>query len=205
MVVSCSSFHHIRLEISFLLDLHQSFTYTPMIRIIPHNATSLWSFLKVSFTSMLYIIALPESNVKTILKSQRSFIKVSFTSILKSCSSSWEAWQEIFKSAVVGDIELGRSASKFLFFLLLLFKVVTQPLTIMNCPQDMWISISKYANGSVVTWNEPSVSGNATMIAQTHVSGDWFYLGATNVFYFFTDSSNNWAICSFNVRIEQRR
>ncbi|XP_072046222.1 hyalin-like [Amphiura filiformis] len=90
-------------------------------------------------------------------------------------------------------------------FSVIVNEVDTKPPTIQNCPQDIWSSSTDDLNGSAIKWIEPSafdVSGNVTLMGRTHFPGDSFYFGSTNVIYFFTDSSNNIAICSFNVHIE---
>ncbi|XP_072046098.1 hyalin-like [Amphiura filiformis] len=78
-------------------------------------------------------------------------------------------------------------------------EVDTRAPTIVGCPpQEIEVQ------GSKRLWVEPSAideSGKVTLLVKTHSPGDIFHAGSTNVMYIFADSSNNMAVCSFNVYV----
>ena len=55
-----------------------------------------------------------------------------------------------------------------------------------------------------VPWNEPTATDNSGMIptvTQSHLPGDSFPVGTTQVTYTFTDMAGNQATCSFSLTI----
>ena len=75
---------------------------------------------------------------------------------------------------------------------------------IINCPDDFNTTTELGASGRIITWQEPTFfdeSGNVTLLYKTYDSGDRFPEGLTKVMYLITDSSNNLAICSFNIYV----
>ena len=75
---------------------------------------------------------------------------------------------------------------------------------IINCPQDVNTTLELGSSGRIITWEEPTFfdeSGNVTLLYKTYDSGNRFPEGLTKVMYLITDSSNNLAICSFNVYV----
>ncbi|XP_071824182.1 hyalin-like [Apostichopus japonicus] len=79
------------------------------------------------------------------------------------------------------------------------------PPVIDDCPNDAVLNINQYDGPISVTWDQPTAtddSGLPVMRFRTHLPGESFPLGITEVTYTFTDQSGNSAVCNFNVRIE---
>ena len=75
----------------------------------------------------------------------------------------------------------------------------------MDCPSDISSNIEMGSEGNTVRWKEPSaidLSGNVSLLLQTHSPGDLFTIGSSNVIYMFDDFSHNTAVCSFVVSIK---
>ncbi len=78
--------------------------------------------------------------------------------------------------------------------------------TIHSCPSDITLNIETGRSGMSVYWIPPSatdVSGNVSLVSQSHHPGDVFPARNTEVVYVFTDGSNNEARCSFDVTIRE--
>ena len=72
----------------------------------------------------------------------------------------------------------------------------------MSCPSDITIDVEIGTPGTSVTWTEPSVtdaSGDVTLLAKTHSSGQLFGVGTTIVTYLYADPFNNIATCTFQI------
>ncbi|PIK61981.1 putative hyalin-like isoform X1 [Apostichopus japonicus] len=79
------------------------------------------------------------------------------------------------------------------------------PPVIDDCPNDAVLNINTYDGPISVTWDQPTAtddSGLPVIRFRTHLPGESFPLGITQVTYTFTDQSGNSAVCNFNVRIE---
>eukprot|EP00057_Strongylocentrotus_purpuratus_P028659 XP_011683133.1 PREDICTED: uncharacterized protein LOC578978 isoform X8 [Strongylocentrotus purpuratus] len=71
---------------------------------------------------------------------------------------------------------------------------------ISDCPLDLSISDIGLDGSQVATWVEPTATDNsAVTVTRTNAPGNSFPLGTTTVTYTFTDTSNNFAICEFDV------
>ncbi|KAJ8041072.1 Hyalin [Holothuria leucospilota] len=72
-----------------------------------------------------------------------------------------------------------------------------------TCPEDITRGVSPGTTEVAVTFTQPfaidAVDGLATVVSQSHSSGQSFTVGTTTVTYVFSDSSNNVASCSFQV------
>ncbi|XP_072046539.1 hyalin-like [Amphiura filiformis] len=85
-------------------------------------------------------------------------------------------------------------------------EVDTTPPAIQSCPSDMNLDIEPGRPTTPVSWIPPSatdVSGNVSLLSQSHLPGDSFTPGKTNVVYTFTDGSDNEAHCSFYVNLRE--
>ncbi|XP_041454281.1 mucin-17-like isoform X37 [Lytechinus variegatus] len=75
---------------------------------------------------------------------------------------------------------------------------------ITGCPEDITITDIGLDGTQVATWVEPSATDNsAVTVTRTNSPGDAFVLGTTTVTYTFTDTSNNFAICAFDVTVTE--
>jgi hypothetical protein len=83
------------------------------------------------------------------------------------------------------------------------------PPSIVGCPPDMDFTIPvEQMEDQVVTWTPPSASDDIDIVLslfQSHESGDSFPEGRTRVYYNFTDSNNNLAVCTFLVTVEREQ
>ncbi len=80
------------------------------------------------------------------------------------------------------------------------------PPTIDSCPSDIHTEIEPSRPRKPVYWIPPSatdVSGNVSVVSQTHQPGDLFSSGRTEVVYLFVDGSDNEARCSFHVDVRE--
>ncbi|KAJ8038336.1 Hyalin [Holothuria leucospilota] len=80
----------------------------------------------------------------------------------------------------------------------------TSPPVISSCPSDQTQLIQLGAASPVISWVEPTatdLSGNSTIMHQSHQIGTTFPKGTTNVTYVLSDPSGNIATCSFNVGV----
>ncbi|XP_072018428.1 uncharacterized protein [Amphiura filiformis] len=78
--------------------------------------------------------------------------------------------------------------------------VVTQ------CVDDITQTIPLNAGGIIVTWIEPIAtdnSGSVTVASRSRVPGSFFNTGTTQVTYRFVDPSNNAAVCTFRVFVNE--
>ena len=85
---------------------------------------------------------------------------------------------------------------------LLFYTVDTTSPEVVFCPSDIKTNVEIGTPGTSVTWTEPSVtdvSGNVTLLAKTHSSGQLFGGGITTVTYLYADPSNNIASCTFQI------
>lgn len=74
--------------------------------------------------------------------------------------------------------------------------------TIAGCTSDIVQTIAEGTSSVQVTWTEPTASdaaGGLVMEESTASPGAVFSIGVTPVTYTFTDSSGNFAQCTFNV------
>ena len=71
------------------------------------------------------------------------------------------------------------------------------------CPVDFTVSVDENCQG-IATWSEPVANDNCSGVTLigTHVSGDVFPIGTTEVTYTATDIAGNQAFCTFNVTVE---
>ena len=77
---------------------------------------------------------------------------------------------------------------------------------ISSCPADITKNIELGLLNTPVHWDMPSAndaSGNVTLVSQSHIPGSSFVPGRTTVTYTFSDGSNNEAVCTFDVVINQ--
>ncbi len=73
---------------------------------------------------------------------------------------------------------------------------------VMNCATNLTANVELGSQGTAVFWEDPwvtSPTGNTTLIAQTHTSGNLFPVGTTTVTYIFGDVYRPLVTCSFNV------
>ncbi|XP_072044883.1 uncharacterized protein [Amphiura filiformis] len=85
-------------------------------------------------------------------------------------------------------------------------EVDTTPPTVHSCPSDMSLDIEPGTSRTPVYWMAPSVtdvSGNVSLVSQSHHPGDAFTFGRTDVVYLFKDGSNNEARCAFQVNLRE--
>ncbi|XP_071804379.1 uncharacterized protein [Asterias amurensis] len=82
-----------------------------------------------------------------------------------------------------------------------------EPPTIHNCPGSLSASIIDVQMSKTrVYWNEPNVTDNTNKfsLAPTHMPGDFFDYGETDVKYIARDMSNNENHCNFKVTVYDR-
>ena len=81
----------------------------------------------------------------------------------------------------------------------------TTPPTIEFCPNTLTDTIELgLLMDKTVTWIEPrasDISGNVSLASESHLSGDHFMVGRTEVKYVFRDGSGNEALCTFYVTL----
>ena len=78
------------------------------------------------------------------------------------------------------------------------------PPIISNCPQPVAYSLSPGASSRIVTWTEPTAvdnSGGIPTVMRSHMPGETFLVGSTEVTYVFTDQAGNSATCAFLVTV----
>ena len=85
--------------------------------------------------------------------------------------------------------------------------VDTIPPTFNNCPSDITQDVSAGTTQTAVTWTPPTASDNVTPtnmlnILATHMPGDNFDVGSTQVSYIVTDGAGLTSTCSFNVIVQ---
>ncbi len=79
----------------------------------------------------------------------------------------------------------------------------TNPILANTCPADIFMSIGGDCEKEI-TWTVPSFTDNCSTadVTSTHMSGDTFYEGVTQVTYTAEDACGNTSTCSFEVEIE---
>ena len=90
-----------------------------------------------------------------------------------------------------------------------MFSVDTTPPIIDFCPDTITdtIELGLLLMDKAVTWIEPrasDISGNVSLVSQSHLSGDHFMVGRTEVKYVFRDgfgNHGNEALCTFYVTL----
>lgn len=78
--------------------------------------------------------------------------------------------------------------------------------TILNCPQNIQRAVEVGIGGTEVFYTVPQAtddSGIATLITESHTSGQFFPVGTTVVTYIFADPSGNTADCIFQIIINE--
>ena len=78
------------------------------------------------------------------------------------------------------------------------------PPQVLNCPQDIEDSNEVGHMSQQVFWTEPhasDLSGNVSLVSQSHTSGDFFGFGKTEVTYTFSDETGNLAVCKFQISL----
>ena len=78
----------------------------------------------------------------------------------------------------------------------------TTPPTIMNCPMDINLALPVGQTTGQVFWTEPTATdndGQMPLQSSTHLPGEGFPSGTTQVTYTFLDQALNPSICTFNV------
>ncbi|XP_072041247.1 scavenger receptor cysteine-rich domain superfamily protein-like [Amphiura filiformis] len=71
-----------------------------------------------------------------------------------------------------------------------------------NCPLNITTNVELGTQGALAYWQDPwvtSPTGNGTLLAQTHTSGNVFPVGRTTVTYIFADVYRQLLTCSFDV------
>ncbi|XP_072021512.1 hyalin-like [Amphiura filiformis] len=124
----------------------------------------------------------------------------------------------IYTSHTPGEkFQIGTTSMMYLFaddsynvaycnFSVVVHEVDTIPPTIKSCPSDIDLEVEPGTSRASVSWIAPSasdVSGNVSLVSQSHHPGDTFPTGRTEVVYSFTDGSNNEAFCSFHVNVRE--
>ena len=76
---------------------------------------------------------------------------------------------------------------------------------IINCPEDLNITVDQSSNGVVVTYNTPlgtdNLTGASTLQTTGMASGEIFPIGTTTNTFEVTDAAGNKSTCSFNVTV----
>ena len=78
----------------------------------------------------------------------------------------------------------------------------SSPPTVSNCPESSEYTVPIGLTSRVVIWSEPTATDNSGMeptVTQTHLPGDSFSVGTTQVIYTFMDIAGNIAMCSFSI------
>ncbi|XP_071488833.1 hyalin-like [Diadema antillarum] len=73
-----------------------------------------------------------------------------------------------------------------------------------TCPPDITRTVELGVSGVQVSWTEPTatdISGVVSIQSRTSNSGDFFFVGTTDVIYTFVDGSQNSASCTFTVTV----
>ena len=84
--------------------------------------------------------------------------------------------------------------------------VDTTPPVVQFCPTDITQKIETGIPSLPIYWSPPKatdLSGNATLISQTHQPGNEFKAGLYDILYSFADGSGNEAICMFLIIVEE--
>ena len=91
-------------------------------------------------------------------------------------------------------------------FIYYFISVDTTPPTIQSCPSDIDKDVQLGLQDTPVYWSPPIVtdlSGNASLVSQSHLSGQRFSAGRTSVLYIYADGSGNEATCTFTIVIKE--
>ena len=75
-----------------------------------------------------------------------------------------------------------------------------------NCPDLIRRTLTPGTTSLQVYWIEPTATDNSGIeptVDKSHVPGDIFAIGITQVIYNFTDHAGNRATCTFTVEIGQ--
>ena len=78
----------------------------------------------------------------------------------------------------------------------------TLPPEILYCPDSIEDTIQLGDIYKIIKWTEPEAldaSNNVSLVFQSHLSGDNFSLGTTDVSYTFVDESGNAEFCNFTI------
>ena len=84
--------------------------------------------------------------------------------------------------------------------------VDTTPPIIQSCPSDIDKDIELSSSDTPVFWNPPiasDLSGNVSLVSQSHSPGQRFSAGRTSVLYRFADGRGNEATCTFTIVIKE--
>ena len=89
----------------------------------------------------------------------------------------------------------------------MIYSLVTEeddsnPPIVSNCPEPSDYTVPFGTTSRVVTWTEPTATDDSGMepaVTQTHLPGDSFPVGTTQVVYTFMDRAGNIAMCSFAI------
>ena len=93
------------------------------------------------------------------------------------------------------------------YFILSVDQFDREPPVIQNCPNDIMITAPAGSTVANAFWQEPTATDNDNMLpsrTRSHAPGSTFSVGSTLVTYTFTDSSNNEAMCTFNVNVSRK-
>ena len=80
----------------------------------------------------------------------------------------------------------------------------TSPPVITGCPQSTSYQLPVGATTLPITWVEPRASDNSGVqprITRSHIPGDNFPVGTTQVIYTFTDQAGNNDVCLFTITV----
>ncbi|KAJ8041493.1 Hyalin [Holothuria leucospilota] len=89
-------------------------------------------------------------------------------------------------------------------FFVVIIQVDTTPPQCENLPEDISMPLELGTANAQIFWEEPTcsdISGTGSITSQSHMPGDTFDIGQTEVLYICADASANTAFCSFNVVI----
>ena len=78
----------------------------------------------------------------------------------------------------------------------------TIPPQVLNCSQDINKSIELGLTRKQVFWTEPhasDLSGNVSLVSQSHTSGDFYEFVKTEITYTLSDETGNLAVCKFQI------
>ena len=84
----------------------------------------------------------------------------------------------------------------------------TVPPVIHGCPEDILSHCEVGESMISVSWEIPSASddrGRVILLYSSHVPGQGFPVGLTNVTYIYADDSYNIAYCNFSIAVEESK
>ena len=88
------------------------------------------------------------------------------------------------------------------FIIYTVIKVDIVPPTVTFCPQQITLTTPFGTFSTIATWAEPTATDDCPgvpMRVQSHISGDDFPVGVTQVTFIFTDAAGNDAFCQFTI------